>query len=68
MVMGEDYCSRGCGFESQHQMDIILHLFVLKMELFFLKKDRNKRKEAGHGPLKTDFTISLSHANCAILH
>ena len=51
MVMGEDYCSRGCGFESQHQMDIFLHLFVLKMELFFLKKKteiNEKRPDMDH--------------------
>ena len=53
MVMGDDSCSRGCGFGS----DGLFHIdFVAKIVLFLfcLKRPKINEKEAGHGPLKSN--------------
>ena len=34
MVMGEDSCSEGCGFESQHCMGIFHNKFAVKIVMF----------------------------------
>ena len=49
MIMGEDSCSKGCGFESRHRMldGHFSHEFVVKVVLTFVGKDQN---EAGVGP------------------
>ena len=55
MVMGDDSCSRGRGFKSQHRIleGNFLHIFVVKIELFVcLKRPKINEKEAGYGPFK----------------
>ena len=49
MVMGGDFHSEGCGFESQHhKLDgHFTLLFVVKNVLF--EKTKINEKEAGHG-------------------
>ena len=44
VVIGVDSCSEGRGFESQHHIldGYFSHLFVVKIVMFFLKKDGNK--------------------------
>ena len=54
VIMGEDSCSKGFGFESRHRMldGHFSHKFVVKVVLTFVGKDQN---EAGVGPfLKKD--------------
>ena len=51
MVMGDDSCLSGRGFESWRHilMDIFSHLFVVKLYCLF-EKTKNKQKEAWAGP------------------
>ena len=46
-VNGRDSCSKGCGFESQHQIldGHFSYLFVVKI-VMFVCKDENKRKRS----------------------
>ena len=43
VVIGDDSCSRGCGFESRHHiqdgLDIFSHVFVVKMYCLFEKAE-----------------------------
>ena len=48
MVMGDDLCLRGRGFESQSRI-LDGHFFLLKL-CFLFEKTENKQKEAGVGP------------------
>ena len=53
VVMGDDSCSRGCGFESQcHILDghYIFHIDLWQKMYCLFEKTRNKQKEAGVGP------------------
>ena len=52
--MGDGYCSRGCGFESQrHKLDgHFSHLFVVKIVLHVWKKPKINKQEARIGPFK----------------
>ena len=46
MVMGDGYCSRGCGFESQrHKLDgHFSHLFVVNIVMWFEKMRINEKR------------------------
>ena len=47
MVLGDDSCSKGCGFESRgHILDVHLDLFHidLLLKLYLFEKTENKRK------------------------
>ena len=45
MVMGDDSCSRGCGFKSLHRMDLtFFHIDLLKELYCFFEKTENKFK------------------------
>ena len=55
MVMHDNSCSKGCGFESRHHIldGHFGHFFTLiccRNCIVCLKKTENKRKEAGVGP------------------
>ena len=54
-VMGDDSCTRGCGFKSQCRIlnghEIFSHWFAVKIVLF-ARKDPKNEKEAGVGPFK----------------
>ena len=53
MVMGDGSCSRGCEFESRHQlqwMDIFSQKFV-GLGIVCLKGPKINEKEAGNGPI-----------------
>ena len=56
MVMGDDSCLKGCGFESQrHILDRHLdnfHIDLVQKLYCLFEKTKNKPKEAGVGPLK----------------
>ena len=55
MVMGDDLCSRGGGFESWRRIleeHDIFTLIYCKNCILSLKRPKNKRKEAGVGPFK----------------
>ena len=54
MVMGDNSCSRGRGFESRRNIldGHFSHLLVVKIVLFFLKKTKNKRKRGQGRPIK----------------
>ena len=49
MVMGDDSCLRGCGFESLHCILDGHDIFHIDL---FVCKDRKKQKEARVGPVK----------------
>ena len=54
MVMGDDSCSKGCGFESRHHI-LDGHFFTLiccKNCIVSLKRPKINEKEAGVGPFK----------------
>ena len=55
MVMGDDSCSKGRGFESWRcildgHLDIFSHLFVVKLLCLF-EKTENKLKRGRVGPI-----------------
>ena len=54
MVMGDDSCSRGHGFESLHCIldghDVFSHLFVVKLYILF-EKTKNKPKSGRSWPM-----------------
>ena len=55
VAMGDDTCSRGCGFKSQHQVldGYFFTLICCKNCIVCLfEKTENKQKEAGYGPFK----------------
>ena len=54
MVMGDDSCLKGCGFESWHNI-LDGHFFTLifcKNCIVCLKRLKINKKEAGVGPFK----------------
>ena len=57
VVMGDNSCLKGCGFESQHHIldehDIFCIDFCKKC-IVCSKETENKQKEAGVGPFKKD--------------
>ena len=65
MVMGDDSCSKGCGFESQRrkldgQFDIFPIDLLLKLYCLF-EKAKNKRNEAGKKIRNSSATV---HRSC----
>ena len=40
VVMGGDSCSKSCGFEFRHRMDIFSHMFVVKIVMMSARKDQ----------------------------
>ena len=60
MVMGEDSCSKGCGFESQHHI-LGVHFFTYicckNCNVVCLKIPKQTIKEAGVGPLKNNISV-----------
>ena len=61
MVMGDDSCSRGCGFESRRCIldGYFSHRFVVKIVLC-LKRSKINKKDAGDGHFLKKTTNLLS--------
>ena len=57
MVMGDNSCLRGGGFESQHCIldghDMFSHLFFVKIVLFVVKDQKCTKKRPGLAHLKS---------------
>ena len=65
MVMVDDSCLRGCGFESRRRI-LDGHFFTLiccKNCIICLEKTESKQKEAGVGPLKNLLKVNFHFNN-----
>ena len=71
MVIGDDSCSRGGGFKSQHCIldghDIIQIDLLIKLYCLFGKRPKINKKEAGVGPfLKKHSEITPTFVRVAV--
>ena len=73
MVMGDDSCSRGCGFKSRCRIldghEIFSHGFVIKNCIDACLNRPKNEKEAGDGSLKKKVSVlwlNVSHQASAV--